>query len=102
MKKKIYKIGALLFSLTICGSMFYGCGKTKSSDLVKIKLNEVARSTFYAPFYAAMNEGYFKDQGINIELSTGQGADALITIKQISCVNSSTWDAFTRTNQINL
>ena len=44
-----------------------------------IKVNEVTRSVFYAPQYAAINNGYFKENGISIELSTGQGADAVMT-----------------------
>ena len=41
----------------------------------KIKMSEVTRSVFYAPQYVAINNGYFKDCGIEIELTTGQGAD---------------------------
>ncbi len=44
-----------------------------------IKVNEVTRSVFYAPQYAAINNGYFKENGIEVELSTGQGADAVMT-----------------------
>jgi NitT/TauT family transport system substrate-binding protein len=29
--------------------------------------------------YAAINQGFFKEQGIEIELTTGQGADATWT-----------------------
>jgi len=46
-----------------------------SKPITKIRLNEVARSIFYAPMYAAINEGFFKEEGIEIELTTGQGAD---------------------------
>ena len=45
----------------------------------KIKMSEVTRSVFYAPQYVAINNGYFKDCGIEIELTTGQGADAVMT-----------------------
>ena len=44
-----------------------------------IKVNEVTRSVFYAPQYAAISLGYFKNQGLDIELTTGQGADAVMT-----------------------
>lgn len=46
---------------------------------IVIKMNEVTRSVFYAPQYVAINNGYFKDYGIDIELMTGQGADAVMT-----------------------
>lgn len=45
----------------------------------KIKVNEVTRSVFYAPQYVAINNGYFNENGIEIELTTGQGADAVMT-----------------------
>ena len=44
-----------------------------------IKVNEVTRSVFYAPQYVAIKNGYFSEYGIEIDLSTGQGADAVMT-----------------------
>ena len=44
-----------------------------------VKVNEVTRSVFYSPQYAAIALGYFKDNGIEIELTTGQGADKVMT-----------------------
>nr|WP_242846746.1 ABC transporter substrate-binding protein [Clostridium homopropionicum] len=59
-----------------------GCGeKENTTTLQKVKLNEVVRSVFYAPMYVALNEGFFKDEGLDIELSTGQGADK--TMQQV-------------------
>lgn len=57
-----------------------GCGKvnnkrTESTNLKTIRLNEVVRSVFYAPMYVAINEGFFEEEGLSIDLSTGQGAD---------------------------
>ena len=55
-------------------------GKKRESQVLKnIKVNEVTRSVFYAPQYVAINKGYFKDNGMDIELTTGQGADAVMT-----------------------
>ena len=48
-------------------------------NLKTIKVNEVTRSVFYAPQYVAISNKYFEENGINIELSTGQGADAVMT-----------------------
>ena len=42
-------------------------------------LNEVAHSIFYAPMYVAIEEGYFEDAGIDLELATGFGADKTMT-----------------------
>ena len=44
-----------------------------------IRVNEVTRSVFYAPQYVAISNGFFAKYGIDIELATGQGADAVMT-----------------------
>ncbi len=46
--------------------------------LTKITLNEVAHSIFYAPMYAAIENGYFKQEGIDLQLVTGFGADKVM------------------------
>lgn len=52
----------------------------KSNDnLTKIRVNEVTRSVFYAPQYVAIANGYFAEEGLEIELTTGQGADKVMT-----------------------
>ncbi len=45
----------------------------------KVVLNEVAHSIFYAPMYVAVEEGYFEEEGIELELVTGFGADKTMT-----------------------
>jgi NitT/TauT family transport system substrate-binding protein len=75
--KKSYKLLSLILSALMVITLFSGCGKQEENkELVKIRLNEVVRSIFYAPMYASINQGFFKEQGLDIELSTGQGADA--------------------------
>lgn len=80
MNRKIKKIFALCGVLTLIVSLFVGCkkdsGQSVGNGLTKVRLNEVVRSVFYAPMYVAINEGFFEEEGIEIELSTGQGADA--------------------------
>ncbi len=53
--------------------------RNNNNDIKTIKVSEVTRSVFYAPQYVAINNGYFKENGIEIELTTGQGADAVMT-----------------------
>lgn len=48
-------------------------------ELKTIRVNEVTRSVFYAPQYVAIANGYFAEEGLNIELTTGQGADKVMT-----------------------
>lgn len=50
-----------------------------NSSLVSVTLNEVAHSIFYAPQYVAIENGYFADEGINLTLVTGFGADKVMT-----------------------
>lgn len=46
-----------------------GCGKSASGEeLVSVTLNEVAHSIFYAPQYVAIENGYFKEEGLDIKL----------------------------------
>ena len=53
--------------------------KTPSAQtLTKVTLNEVAHSIFYAPMYAAIENGYFTQEGIDLELVTGFGADKVM------------------------
>ena len=47
--------------------------------LTKVTLNEVAHSIFYAPQYVAIEKGYFKDEGLDLTLITGFGADKTMT-----------------------
>lgn len=71
---------ALLLSLTVFACVFSGCSKaSENGSQKKVVLNEVAHSIFYAPMYVAIEEGYFKDAGIDLELVTGFGADKTMT-----------------------
>lgn len=54
-----------------------GCGSPAS--LTKIQLSEVTHSIFYAPQYVALTQGFFKEQGLEVELLNGQGADKVMT-----------------------
>ena len=47
--------------------------------LTKVQLNEVAHSIFYAPMYVAIEEGYFEEEGIDLTLVNGLGADKTMT-----------------------
>ncbi|MBZ5751578.1 ABC transporter substrate-binding protein [Metabacillus rhizolycopersici] len=45
----------------------------------KIKVTEVTHSIFYAPFYVALEEGFFEDEGLTVELTTAWGGDKAMT-----------------------
>lgn len=52
---------------------FSGC--KKNDGLKKIELNEVTHSVFYAPLYVAIENGYFEEENLEINLTNGGGAD---------------------------
>ena len=67
-------VGLLLLPI-LCGCGSTGTGHTQTT----VRLNEVTHSVFYAPQYLAMELGYFADEGLNIELTNGGGADKVMT-----------------------
>ena len=79
-KRTITYIVIILIMLVIAIGVFIAQKQNNNTEELKnIKVNEVTRSVFYAPQYVAINNGYFKENGMEIELSTGQGADAVMT-----------------------
>ena len=72
------RLSLLFLSLTLLCMPLLGCHK-EDSDLTAITLSEVAHSIFYAPQYAAIELGYFKDEGIDLTLVNAGGADKVMT-----------------------
>ena len=63
----------LILLLTMCFVFpLTACSKTENN---KIRLTEVTHSVFYAPLYVALENGYFSEEGLEIELFNGQGAN---------------------------
>lgn len=62
-----------------CASKEEGAAGENLPEKTKVVLNEVAHSIFYAPMYVAIEEGYFQEEGIDLELVTGFGADKTMT-----------------------
>ena len=73
MKRLICVCIALLLMVTCLG-----CGKPAES-LRKVELSEVTRSVFYAPQYVALTNGYFKDEGLDVTVTTAGGSDKAMT-----------------------
>lgn len=48
---------------------------TAPQEMVNVKFSEVIRSIFYAPHYIAMSKGFFKEEGLNVDMNTAQGSD---------------------------
>ncbi len=81
MKKNVgRRLAGLSLTAVLLLSSFTACqSKTAGTELTKVTLNEVAHSIFYAPQYAAIELGYFKDEGIDLTLVNGAGADKVMT-----------------------
>lgn len=83
MKRLFFKkAGAVCLAAMAVAAAMTGCGAegaSSGSGKTKVVLNEVAHSIFYAPMYVAIEEGYFAEEGIELELVTGFGADKTMT-----------------------
>lgn len=78
MKKTIIYIVVILVIFALACAVLFNFNKKDSKDgeeLETVRLAEVAHSIFYAPMYVAIEEGYFEEVGIDIELSLANGAD---------------------------
>ena len=79
------KTGSILLTALLLVGVLWGCGSKPgesapaASGKTSVVLNEVAHSIFYAPMYVAIEEGYFADEGIDLTLITGFGADKTMT-----------------------
>ena len=83
MKKSIRSLSgravSAILALSLSAAFLTGCSASQDSGLTPVTLNEVAHSIFYAPQYAAIELGYFEDEGIALTLVNGGGADKVMT-----------------------
>ena len=76
MKKRLLAFALMMALVMGC---LIGCASKKDEGNTKVVLNEVAHSIFYAPMYVAIENGYFTEEGIDLELVCGFGADKVMT-----------------------
>ena len=80
-KKRLTYVIAIIILIAIIVSICIIKNKSGNDEnkLKTINVSEVTRSVFYAPQYVAINNGFFEKNGIEIELTTSAGADAVMT-----------------------
>ena len=71
------KVAALVLALGMLAALC-ACGGESDKKTI-LRLNEVTHSVFYAPQYVAMSQGFFADEGLEIELTNGGGADKVMS-----------------------
>lgn len=80
MKKLIISLIIILIAIGVVISVVnIKNHNTNENDIQTVRLSEVTRSIFYAPQYVALSKGFFENEGLSIELTTAQGADAVMT-----------------------
>ena len=85
MKKII--ISLIVLIIIMFGLLLIFNKKSKNDNLKHIKVAEVAHSVFYAPWYVAVEKGYFKDEGIDIEIILTSGANNVVAAVLSNDVN---------------
>ena len=71
------KILAFILAVLMMVPALCACGKADKKTAVR--LNEVTHSVFYAPQYVALSQGFFAEEGLQVELTNGGGADKVMT-----------------------
>jgi len=75
MKRKIFTIVVVFIVVVLASIAIIRINNEENTNLQKITVAEVAHSVFYAPQYVAISEGYFTEEGLDIELVLASGAD---------------------------
>lgn len=72
------RMATIFLAVLVAAAALAGCAGAGPKPLEKVRVCEVTHSVFYAPQYAAIQLGFFQEEGIEIELSNGQGADKVM------------------------
>lgn len=74
------RLGLVSLAVVLAASLgLAACQNKKEEETTKVRLAEVTRSIFYAPQYVALSNGYFADEGLDVEFQTIAGGDKVTT-----------------------
>ena len=74
LKRNIIIVTSLILVILVF-SILLNINKKENAELEDVRLAEVTHSIFYAPLYVAIEEGYFEEEGIKLDLILTSGAD---------------------------
>ncbi len=87
MKKIIISSIIIVFVIIICSVLFIFNKKDKKNDLTKVTVAEVTHSAFYAPWYVAIEKGFFANNGLDIDVVLTSGANNVVAAVLSNDVN---------------
>ena len=76
--KKIFVWIITIILILLVGALVSQNKKEDNTQNQKVTVAEVTHSIFYAPQYVALALGYFEEEGLDVELTLAQGADAVM------------------------
>ena len=85
MKKIIISI--IILIIIICSLLIVFNKKSSNNNLEHVTVAEVTHSAFYAPWYVAIEKGYFKDNGLDIDVVLTSGANNVVAAVLSNDVN---------------
>ena len=85
MKKIIISIVILI--IITCSLLIIFNKKSSNNNLKHVTVAEVTHSPFYAPWYVAIEKGYFKDNGLDVDVVLTSGANNVVAAVLSNDVN---------------
>lgn len=76
MKKIIYVVIGII--IIVIGLLLFLNRSEKENNLTKVTVAEVTHSAFYAPWYVAIENGYFEKNGIDVDVILTSGANNVV------------------------
>ncbi|MCM2677179.1 ABC transporter substrate-binding protein [Alkalicoccobacillus plakortidis] len=80
MRTQTWKVKVGMVIAIICGLIVAGCSGGNEEEMKKVSIAEPAHLTGYLPLYIAIHEGYFEEEGLEVEMVTAAGGAHVTTL----------------------